>query len=161
MKRLIICLAASTALAVPASAAAAEQFYGGKIEGGGKIGVDVTWVNGKPFQVDAMRYRGFPANCTGGNFLIGSTWDFNAATVNDNRFTIDGGDGMGSKIFFKGRFRRQGRKLVGEIKEGPSTFGGEAGTCTTAKRGYTARRGDDGPHPQKMKARVHEAFRVD
>lgn len=157
MKRLTICLAASAALAVPASAAAAEQFYGGKIEGGGKIGVDVTWVNGKPFQVDAMRYKNFPANCDDVASVIGATWTFSNLLVEDNRFLVNDTSGD-SRLFFKGRFRRQGRKLVGEIKEGPTEFPGGV-TCTTARRGYTAGRGNDGPHPQP-KAKVHRAFRV-
>ena len=60
MKRLIICLAATAALAVPSTAGAAEQFFGGKISNGGTIGVDVTTVNGKPFQVDGHALQEAP-----------------------------------------------------------------------------------------------------
>lgn len=158
MKRLTICLAATAALALPPTAGAAEKFFGGKLEKGGTIGVDVTTVNGKPFQVDAMRYKNFPAICDGTPSLIGATWDFTNALVDQNRFNIQGSDG-GQRLSFKGRFRRQGRKLVGELKEGPSDFGGGV-TCTSARRGYNAKRGANGPHPQNPKANVHRAFRV-
>lgn len=157
MKRLTICLAASAALALPAGAGAAEQFYGGKISNGGTIGVDVTTVNGKPFQVDAMRYKQFPASCDGVPSVIGSTWSFTNVFVENNRFTVNGASG-GSQLIFKGRFKKQGRKVSGELKEGPSDFGG--GTiCTSAKRDYNAKRGGNGPHPQP-KAKIHRAFRV-
>jgi len=157
MKRLTICLAATAALALPAGAGAAEQFYGGKINKGGAIGVDVTTVNGKPFTVDAMRYKNFPAKCNGNPSLIGATWTFTNVFVENNRVNVNGSSG-GSQILFKGRFRKQNRKLVGEIKEGPSEF--EPGvTCTSPKRDYSAKRGDNGPHPQP-KAKIHRAFRV-
>ncbi len=152
MKRLIICLAATAALAVPSNAGAAEQFFGGKISNGGTIGVDVTTVSGDPFQVTAMRYKRLPASCTGGPYLIGSTWYFSNVLVENNKFTIDGTAPSGANLFFKGTFKRQGRKLEGRIQEGPSPFGGAAGTCTSANRTYDTKRGEGGPHPQPPKA---------
>jgi hypothetical protein len=146
-------------VAVPASAQGAEKFYGGKINNGGTIGVEVEMLSGEPFQVLAMRYKKLNANCTGGSFLIGSSWFFNNATVENDRFEIDGTSGSGGNIYFKGRFSPSAKRLEGQLQEGPTNFGGNAGTCTSPKRGYTARRGADGPKPQ-AKAKVHRAFRV-
>jgi hypothetical protein len=159
MKKLTICIAAAAILALPASASAASQFFGGKISNGGKIGVDVTTVSGDPFQIDAMAYKNLPASCTGGPFLVSGTWTFTNALVTNNKFTIDGTSGMGDNVFFKGTFKRGGRKLEGRIQEGPSDYGPPAGTCTSANRPYDAKRGDKGPHPQP-KAKIARAFRV-
>ena len=162
MKKLTICIAAAAILALPASASAAEKFYGGSIANGGKIGVDVTTQAGEPFQVDAFRYKNFPANCDSGPSIIGATWTFSNFLVVNNRFEVDDNDPNGGQIFFKGTFKNNGAKLDGQLKEGPTDFDDTAGTnmCTSAKRSYNARRNGKGPHPQKMNAKVHRAFRV-
>lgn len=159
--RTTICIAAITAaLAVPASTGAAEHFYGGKISNGGKIGVDVTTLNGKPFQVNAMRYKRLLATCTTGSYTIGSTWTFTNFAVTNNKFAIDGPSSEGDYLLFKGTFKKQGKRLEGRIQEGPTDFGPPAGTCTSANRQYEAGRGNKGPHPQTPKANLHRAFRV-
>jgi hypothetical protein len=157
MKRLTICLAVTAALALPATAGAADKFYGGKIDNGGKIGIDATLQGGEPFQILAMRYANFPANCDGTPATIGGTWSFTNGFVVNNKFDLSGSDG-GSQLFFKGEFKQGGRKIEGKIKEGPSEFPGGA-ICTSPKRNYDAKRGDNGPHPQP-KAKIARAFRV-
>jgi hypothetical protein len=164
MKRLSVCLAATTAaaaLALPASAGAAEKFYGGKINNGGKIGIEAELVNGKPIQILAMRYKNLVGDCEGTPSLLEATWTFNNFVVDQNRFATKGADPSGDhRLLFRGTFRQQGRKVEGQIKEGPSEFNPGPVTCTSPKRGYAAKRGAGGPHPQKLKAKVGSAFRV-
>jgi hypothetical protein len=157
MKRFSICLAVTAALALPAAAGAAEKFYGGKINNGGKIGIDVTTLNGEPFEINGMAYRNVSAKCNGNPSTIRADYIFDNFFVENRRFEVDDNSGP-DRLLFKGRFVRGDRRIEGALKEGPSEF--EPGvTCESPKRGYFARRNADGPHPN-LRPKVAKAVRV-
>lgn len=161
MKKLTICLAIAGALALPATAGAAEQFFGGKIDNGGTIGIDVTTQGGDPFQVNAMRYKNFPMNCSIlGPATADGTWTFTNFLVINDKFNFNGDASNGDHLEWKGTFTNGGKKIdPGKLKAGPLDGGAGVGECTSARRNYSAKRGAKGPHP-KMNAKVHRAFRV-
>ena len=158
----IICLAATAALVLPATAGAAEKEYGGKINDGGKIGIIANLTGGEATEVTQMTFKKFPAHCDnfqggGLNAVIGATYDFTGVTVVDNKFVVDedvSKRGNTPHLFFKGTFSHQDKQIDGKVQ---ATFG-PPDNCNSPKKGYSAKRGNPAPNP--LKAKVARAFRV-
>ena len=161
MKRIIAAVVLAGALAVPAGADAAVKTYGGKINKGGRIGIDVNLAGGVPMQIMEMRFKKFPANCSvSGPSVLKGAVAFTDFFVNPNnyRFAFDGDvDGMGSHLLFNGKFNDSAKKVNGEV-DVKAVFGpdpGPAQTCNTKTRNYSAERGAKAP-----KAKIAPAFRI-
>ena len=148
MKRSVAATTAVLALAAPSVAAGAIKTYGGKIDDGGKIGIDVDLAGGDPAEITELRFKRFPATCsvTGPSLLTG-TVAFTGFSLPTNHFLFDDDvDANGSHLYFEGGFRKDARRIVGEIKDKAvfTADPGPAQTCTTKKRDYTAERGAPG-----------------
>jgi hypothetical protein len=141
MKKLIVCVAAIASVAVVATALAGSSDYGGKIEKGGRIGIDT---DGGQDHVDRIRYEKFPATCNGNpNFFIKATWiPASDVPIVDKEFATHLQSMKGDRLDMTGKLRHGGDKIVGDIKA-KQIFDGGATTCTTKKRDYTAKLGRD------------------
>ena len=142
MKKLTACLVAAGCLALSANALAGASDFGGKIEKGGKIGIDT---DGGTAHVDRIRYEKFPATCNGNpNFVIKATWVPDTdVPITGNQFTMDLQDPVtGSTLHMTGTLKNGGTKIAGELKA-KMFFNNGNTKCTTRLRNYSATAGND------------------
>jgi hypothetical protein len=144
--RRITTLAVIAALALPASAGAAVKTYGGKIEGGGRIGIDVRLARGVPKEVEALTLKRFPYQCTGsGAVVLNSVITALNLTVADKKFGIDATDTFGNHLLFKGKFRQRGSEIAGRLQRTVTGVDPGDQTCTSKTRDYSVVRGAPAP----------------
>jgi hypothetical protein len=142
VRKLLIAGVLVGALAVPAAAMGATRTYAGKINGGGKISVDVDVQHKKPVEILKTRVKKVPADCdVTQNAIIGGSITYDNVFVDqDGKFKIDSDpDPDGNEVFQTGTFSHHNKVLKGKFQvtfhfEGPSQ------NCTTDKSGYTAKR---------------------
>ena len=142
MKKLTACLAAAACLGLGANALAGSSDFGGRIEKGGKIGIDT---DGGTDHVDRIRHEKFPATCNGNpNYVVKATWvPASDVPITANEFAVDLEDPTtGSTLHMTGKLKNGGAKIVGEIKA--KLFFNNGNTkCTTRLRNYSAVAGRD------------------
>ena len=143
MKKLTACLAVVGGVALVGTALAAPPDFGGKIEKGGKIGINT---DDAVTQVEAMRFEKLPTVCNHGvHALSSATWSFGNLNIGpDRKFLVEGEDN-GSEIFLKGTFKNANQKVTGRIKA--TNKDNSLVRCVSRKRDYTAKLGDPGPDP--------------
>jgi len=143
MRKLAACITVVAGVMLVAAATAAPPDFGGKIEKGGKIGINT---DDGVTQVEAMAFKGLPTVCNHGVHAISQAkWSFSNVTVGpDHKFLVEGEDN-GSEIFLKGTFKNANQKVTGQMKA--TNKDNTLGKCTSKKRDYVAKLGNPGPDP--------------
>ena len=127
--------AAALLLATPAQARI-EQ-WGGKVEGGGKVGFQVKFKRGKPRAVGFLEITRLPVECTTGPTRVRVAHNALDVRVRKRRFSYTF---KGFAASFKGRFNRKRKKATGKIDYGPADPEPSIGCDTNGPRVWTARK---------------------
>lgn len=150
MRRALIGIGLCVALAAPATASGALKTFSGKLNGGGKIGIEADVIDGHAVQVTRLILKRVPAHCSqSGGSLIGAGYTFSGFLVNENnRFKTDSDDGADGHLVFQGTFKRHARRVEGSLTAKPHISGED---CNTGKRHYEIGRG---PLPELKSAKA-------